>query len=244
MKRESPPNKFVATPQASRKGLIIAMDGPAGVGKSTVGQYMAQRLGYRFINTGEMFRALTWKALAEGIDVNDRTAVVRLARRLKWEFRPTQGGTTLKTFLDGQGVTVQIREERVSVNTSAVAANPGVRRFLCRLQRKLGRPGGIVMEGRDITTHVFPDADFKFYLDASAEERARRRYRQLKAAGLTADLHKIRAAILRRDWNDLKRRINPLSRAADATSIDSTHLSMRQVAEKMLRLIRSRRRGV
>ena len=213
------------------------MDGPAGVGKSTVGQFVAKRLGYHFINTGEMFRALTWKSLEEGVDVCDQEAVVRLARRLKWEFRPTEEGTTLKTFIDGEGVTVHIREERVSANSSAVAANPGVRRFLCRLQRRLGRQGGIVMEGRDITTHVFPDADFKFYLDASAEERARRRYRQLKAAGLAADLAKIHAAILQRDLNDLKRKINPLSQAADATVIDSTHLTMRQVAQRMLRII-------
>jgi cytidylate kinase len=216
------------------------MDGPAGVGKSTVGQFVAKRLGYHFINTGEMFRALTWKALEDGVDVEDQAAVVRLARRLKWEFRPTEGGVTLKTFIDGQGVTVQIREERVSRNSSAVAANPGVRRLLCRLQRRLGSRGGIVMEGRDITTHVFPDADFKFYLDASPEERARRRTRQLKASGLAADLDKILAAILQRDLNDLKRKINPLSQAEDAVVIDSTRLSMRQVAQKMLRLIRAR----
>ena len=222
------------------KGYIVAMDGPAGVGKSTVGQCVAKRLGYHFINTGEMFRALTWKALEDGVDVEDQQAVVRLAGRLKWEFRPTEGGVTLKTFIDGQGVTVQIREERVSANSSAVAANPGVRRLLCRLQRRLGRRGAIVMEGRDITTHVFPNADFKFYLDASAEERARRRYRQLKASGMPAELSKIHAAILQRDLNDLKRKINPLSQAADAMVIDSTHLSMRQVAEKMLRMIRSK----
>jgi len=229
------------SPTASRPGAIIAMDGPAGVGKSTVGQFVAKRLGYHFINTGEMFRALTWKALEEGTDLNDQGAVARLAKRLKWEFRPTEEGTTLKTFLDGQGVTVHIRAERVSVNTSAVAANSEVRRFLCSLQRRLGRRGGIVMEGRDISTHVFPDADFKFYLDASPEERARRRYRQLKASGLSADLQRIHAAILQRDLNDLKRKINPLSQAADAVVIDSTRLTMRQVAEKMLRLIRSRR---
>lgn len=224
---------------AARRGLVIAMDGPAGVGKSTVGQYVAKKLGYHFINTGEMFRALTWKALEEGVGVEDQKAVTLLARRLKWEFRPAENGVALKTFIDGRGVTVQIREERVSRNSSAVAANPGVRRLLCRIQRRLGRAGGIVMEGRDITTHVFPDADFKFYLDASAEERARRRYRQLKASGLEADLAKIRNAIVRRDFNDLQRKINPLSQAADAVVIDSTHLTMRQVAEKMLRLIRA-----
>jgi len=232
--------KAGAAPKAARRRLVIAMDGPAGVGKSTVGQFVAKKLGYHFINTGEMYRALTWKALEEGVDVDDQEAVVRLARRLKWEFRPAGGGTTLKTFIDGQGVTLQIRQERVSRNSSAVAANPGVRRFLCRLQRRLGARGGIVMEGRDITTHVFPDADFKFYLDASPEERARRRYRQLQAAGLPGDLHKIHAAILQRDLNDLKRKINPLSQAQDALLIDSTHLTMRQVSNKILRLVHSR----
>lgn len=220
-----------------RKRLIIAMDGPAGVGKSTVGQFVAKRLGYNFINTGEMFRALTWKALEDGVDVADRAAVVRLAKRLKWDFRPDAGGVALKTFIDGRGVTLHIRSERVSANTSAVASNPGVRVLLCRMQRRLGAGGGIVMEGRDISTHVFPDADFKFYLDASALERARRRYKQLKASGLEADLKDIHAAILRRDRNDVGRKHNPLSRAADAVVIDSTRLSMLQVARKMLRII-------
>ncbi len=220
-----------------RKRLIIAMDGPAGVGKSTVGRCVAKRLGYRFINTGEMFRALTWRALKEKLDLHDQAAVLRLAKRLKWEFRPARGGAALTTFVDGKAAVAHIRSERVSVNTSIVAANPGVRRFLCRLQRRLGRRGGIVMEGRDITTHVFPNADFKFYLDASAAERARRRHRQLKALGLPADLRRIHAAILARDLDNIQRRLNPLRRAADAVVIDSTHLTMPQVARKMLRLI-------
>lgn len=221
-----------------QRGLIIAMDGPAGVGKSTVGNLVAKNLGYHFINTGEMYRALTWKSLEENLDVTDGSAVTELAKKLKWEFRPTEEGTTLKTFIDGQGVTVQIRDERVSRNSSAVAAHPGVRKFLCSLQRKLGEKGSIVMEGRDITTHVFPDADFKIYLDASIEERATRRYRQLKASGHDADLQKIKEAILTRDLNDLKRKINPLQQAPDAIVIDSTHLTMQQVARKILRLIR------
>lgn len=223
----------------SRRGLIIAMDGPAGVGKSTVGGLVAKALGCKFINTGEMYRALTWKALESGVDLNDQDAVVELAKKLTWEFKPVEeGGTTLKTFLDGQGVTIQIREERVSVNSSLVAANPGVRKFLSKLQRELGQDGAIVMEGRDITTHVFPDADAKIYLDASPEERASRRYRQLKAAGQEADKAAILAAILKRDLNDLKREINPLKQAPDALVIDSTHLSMHEVAEKILRHVR------
>ena len=222
-----------------RKGLIIAMDGPAGVGKSTIGGLLAKSLGYQFINTGEMYRALTWKALEEGLDLDDSDAVLALARKLKWEFKPVEdGGTTLKTYIDGVPVTMQIREERVSVNSSRVAANPGVRKFLSKLQRELGEDGAIVMEGRDITTHVFPDADAKIYLDASPEERASRRYRQLKAAGQEADRAAILSAILKRDLNDLKREINPLKQAPDALVIDSTHLTMHQVADKILRHVR------
>ena len=222
-----------------RKGLIIAMDGPAGVGKSTIGGLLAKSLGYQFINTGEMYRALTWKALEEGLDLDDHDAVLALAKKLKWEFKPVEeGGTTLKTYIDGVPVTVQIREERVSVNSSRVAANPGVRKFLSKLQRDLGEEGAIVMEGRDITTHVFPDADAKVYLDAAPEERAARRFKQLKAAGQQADKAAILSAILKRDLNDLKREINPLKQAPDALVIDSTHLTMHQVADKILRHVR------
>ncbi len=227
-----------------RKGLVIAMDGPAGVGKSTVGGLVAKSLGYKFINTGEMYRALTWKGLESGVDLNDQDAVVELAKKIEWEFKPIEeGGSTLKTFIDGVPVTVQIREEKVSINSSLVAANPGVRKFMSKLQRELGvyqarEAGGIVMEGRDITTNVFPDADVKIYLDASPEERADRRYRQLKAAGQEADRDKILAAILKRDLNDLKREINPLKQAEDALVIDSTKLTMHEVAEKILRRIR------
>ena len=222
-----------------KKGFVIAMDGPAGVGKSTVGGLVAKSLGYKFINTGEMYRALTWKALENGLDLNDNEAVLGLAKSLTWEFKPVdEAGTTLKTFINGQGVTQQIREEKVSVNSSLVAGNPGVRKFLSKLQRELGEGGSIVMEGRDITTNVFPDADVKIYLDASPEERADRRYRQLKAAGQEADRDKILAAILKRDLNDLKREINPLKQAPDALVIDSTRLTLHQVADKILRRIR------
>lgn len=224
-------------------GWIIAMDGPAGVGKSTIGNLVAKELGYHFINTGEMYRALTWRALEDAVELSDEAAVEALAKRLKWEFFPTDEGTTLKTFIDGQGVTTQIRDERVSANSSVVAANGGVRKFMCRLQRKLGEKGGIVMEGRDITTHVFPDADFKIYLDASIDERATRRYRQLKASGHAADRQKIKEAILTRDLSDLKRKINPLTQAEGAMVIDSTDLTLHEVAQKILKAIRGGRNG-
>jgi cytidylate kinase len=217
------------------------MDGPAGVGKSTVGNLVAKELGYHFINTGEMYRALTWKALDRRLDLRDEKAVEVLAKSLEWSFHPTEEGTALKTYIDGQGVTAQIRDERVSANSSIVAANKGVRKFMCRLQRRLGGKGGIVMEGRDITTHVFPDADFKIYLDASIDERATRRYRQLRSAGHKANRQKIKEAILTRDLNDLKRKINPLTQARDAIVIDSTHLSLHEVSRKIIRMIKGPR---
>ncbi|MBI5623211.1 MAG: (d)CMP kinase [Elusimicrobia bacterium] len=222
---------------ARRKGKIIAIDGPAGVGKSTVGHLVAERLGYDFINTGEMFRALAWKAIAAGVPVEDLRAVAALAGRLKWEFRPTPE-RTLKTFIDGESVAPFLRDEGVSAASSAVAANPGVRRFMCRLQRRLGAAGAIVMEGRDIGTHVFPDAEHKIYLDADVDERARRRYRQLRASGAKARLQAVREAMLKRDLNDLKRKINPLSTASDAVVLDSTHLTLHEVAEKIIRMVR------
>ncbi len=220
-----------------RRPLIIAMDGPAGVGKSTVGQLVAKSLGYQFVNTGEMYRALTWKSLERGIDPADAEAVAALAKTLKWTFLPTEEGR-LRTFVDGENVAGHIRDERVSRHASSVAANPAVRRTLCGLQRRLGRLGGIVMEGRDIATHVFPDADVKIYLDASIEERADRRYRQLTAAGHVVDRQKIKEAILLRDLGDLKRKINPLSIDPDAWVIDSTRLTMHQVSRRILAIIR------
>jgi len=220
-------------------GLVIAMDGPAGVGKSTVGTLVAKELGYRFINTGEMYRALTWKALEKGVDLSSARALTRLALDTLWEFKTNEDGVVIRTFIDGEGVTVRIREERVSKNSSAVAAAPGVRKHLRMLQRRLGKDGGIVMEGRDITTNVFPNADYKVYLDASVEERAARRTRQLRAQGKEADLEAIKESILQRDRRDLERRINPLMQAKDAIVIDSTHLTMHEVADKILSHIRS-----
>lgn len=219
-----------------RKKLIIAMDGPAGVGKSTVGHLVAKRLGYFFLNTGEMYRALTWKALKEGTDLKDSKALAKLARSTQWSFQA--GENRLRVCIDGEVIGSQIRAESVSRNSGAIAGVPEIRRHLRRIQRRLGREGGVVMEGRDITTNVFPDADFKFYLDASLKERAKRRYRQLQQQDHEVTLKRIEEGILSRDMQDFQRKINPLRQAQDAIFIDSTEMSLHKVAQKILNCIK------
>jgi len=223
-----------------RKKLIIAVDGPAGAGKSDVGSFVARELGYWFVNTGEMYRALTWKALQRGISPEDERALIRLAKELKWEFKPVDGA--LRTYLNGRPVGQAIRAEKVGRCSSQVASVAGVRKVLRNLQRRLGRSGGVVMEGRDITTDVFPNADFKFYLDASLKERALRRYRQLRARGKRVDLEHIKQWILKRDFQDSRRKVNPLRKAEDAVVVDTTRMTLRQVARYLLRHILSAQR--
>lgn len=224
-----------------RRRLVIAIDGPAGVGKSSVGCLVAKRLGYKFINTGEMYRALTWKAMEEDADLQDGRVLTGLARRLRWGFETGPEGVVIRTTLDGRSVSKHIVDERVSRNTSAIAGVPGVRKHLRMLQRRLGRDGGIVMEGRDIATNVFPDAELKIYLDASIDERASRRTRQLRSQGHKVRLCDIRQAIAERDRHDLQRRINPLRQAKDAVVVDSTSLTLQAVAGRILRLVKARR---
>lgn len=224
-----------------RRGWIIAMDGPAGVGKSTVGRLVAGKLGFGFLNTGEMFRALAWKCLQQKVDPSKARSVLALAKKLSWEFR-TLSGAQIRTFVDGELVDKQIRQEKVSRAASTVAAHPGVRTLMRKMQRDLGKAGRIVMEGRDITTAVFPDADFKIYLDASIDERAKRRYAQLKTQGFSADLDTIRKSIRARDMNDIRRKVNPLKQAEDAIVIDSSRLTLQQVARKIIKYIKARER--
>jgi CMP/dCMP kinase len=228
-------------PERRRRGWLIAMDGPAGVGKSTVGRLVAKRLGMHFLNSGEMYRALTWKALKDGVDPQNGKAVYKLARRIRWEFKPGRGAV-IRTYVDGTAVGAQIRSERVSKNSSFIAAIPEVRRMMRNMQRKVGERGRIVMEGRDITTNVFPEADFKIYLDASIDERAERRHRQLKAHGFNSSLEDIRRSVRERDLKDLQRKINPLRQAPDAIVIDSTHLTLEQVSDRIVRAVRRRDR--
>lgn len=217
------------------KTLIIAIDGPAGSGKSTIGKMVAERLGYVHLSTGAMYRAIGWKAQQEGIGVENISGLTALIERTEIEFRRVSERD--KIFVDGNDVTEILATNDAGKLASAVAAIPEVRHGLLSLQRRAGKHGGVVLDGRDIGTVVFPDADVKFYLDASPEERAQRRFIQLSQQGIATDLTQLIADITQRDQNDSSRTVAPLRRAEDAIYIDSSSLSLDAVVNLMLQEI-------
>ncbi len=219
-------------------GIVIAIDGPAGVGKSTVGKLVAGRLGYSFISTGKMYRALAWKALETGAALEDDEGLVKLAGSLNWEF-PRRPGPEIGVSLDGRGLDLELSEERVSKASSGIAKLAGVRLFMRGMQRAAGAAGGVVMEGRDIGTNVFPDAELKVYLDASPEARAERRSGQLRDRGIEADYSRILDFIIKRDAQDSGRKNNPLKKAEGAYYLDSTFLPRGKVVDAILDLFRN-----
>jgi cytidylate kinase len=214
--------------------LVVAIDGPSGVGKGTVARTISRALGYRHIDTGAMYRAVGWKALREGLPLDDEGAVARVAERA--DIRVEDG-----VSIDGYDVAAAIRTPEVDRASAAVARLPRVREILVARQRRLGATGGVVMEGRDIGTVVFPAADVKIYLDASAEERARRRAAD-PAHGGRADATAVAAAIAARDKSDTTRAASPLSLAPDAIRIDTTAMSIEQVVSRVLELVQAARR--
>ena len=214
------------------KKLIIAIDGPAGSGKSSIGDMLAERLGYIHLSTGAIYRALGWKANARGIDFSDVPALERLIEETSIEFQRREDGP-VAVLLDGEDVSERIVTNEVGMLASAVSAIPEVRKGLLSLQRKAGQEGEVILDGRDIGTVVFPDADVKFYLDASAEERARRRRLQLQEQGIESNLERLIQDIRKRDHDDSTREIAPLRQAEDAVYIDSSTLSREDVVEKM-----------
>ncbi|MBC7235111.1 MAG: (d)CMP kinase [Chloroflexi bacterium] len=218
--------------------ITIAIDGPAASGKSTVGGIVADRLGYLYFDTGVMYRAVTWAALERGIPIEDEAAVTRLAETLLIQVEPPtiDDGRQYTVLADGVDVTWKIREPEVNHYVSPVSAYRGVRRALTEQQRRIGAPGGVVMVGRDIGTVVLPQAEVKIYLDASVEERARRRYIEMIQRGQTADMAAVLADLRRRDQIDSSRDAAPLCAAEDAVIIDSTDLSIEQVVERVLAL--------
>jgi len=217
------------------KALIIAIDGPAGSGKSTVSKIVANRLALLYIDTGAMYRALTLKAMRQGIDLEDEDALVSLARSSKIGLVEKN---KLSVFLDGEDVSLEIRRPDVTANVKYVARVPGVRHEMVALQRSIGqRCGGAILEGRDIGTVVFPNADYKFYLDASPEERAKRRCKELIESGQKTSEISVKEDILARDESDMKRSVGALKKCDDAIFIDTTGLSIDGVTEKILSYI-------
>ncbi|MBD9149570.1 (d)CMP kinase [Candidatus Avelusimicrobium fimicolum] len=218
-------------------GYLIAIDGTAGTGKSSVGCAVAAHLGYGFLSTGEMYRALAYKVFAKKINPEDHDAVLEAARQLRFTFM-RQPDAKLKMFVDGEYLGDKLQLEEVGAVASRVSTNGEARRVLTDKMRDVGEDGGIVMEGRDVGTVVFPDAEIKFYLDASAEERAKRRVNQLKDAGQKADYNQILKMIQERDYRDSHRAVSPLKPAEDAVVIDTSALTMQQVIDAVLEKIK------
>jgi cytidylate kinase len=212
--------------------VIVAIDGPSGAGKGTVARAVAARLGYRHVDTGAMYRALAWLGLREGIDLADEAAVAALGERASFDLDDG------RIAIDGHDVRTAIRTPEIDRGATAVARHPAVRRVLVARQRELGAGGGVVMEGRDIGTVVFPDAPVKIYLDASPEERARRRAADpAHASSKTAQLSEVATALAERDKNDSTRPVSPLAIAPDATVIDTTGVAIEEVIERVLQLV-------
>jgi cytidylate kinase len=219
----------------NHKRLVIAIDGPAGSGKSTVSKLVAKRLGLVYIDTGAMYRALTLKAVRSGIDLEDEGALVELARSTDVDLKYDNGRQIV--LLDSEDVAGLIRTAELTKKVKYIARVPGVRHEMVRMQRRMGERSGAVMEGRDITTVVFPDADHKFYLDADPEERTLRRFKELKGSGSSVTLDEIRRDVASRDDSDMRREVGALKIADDAVVVDTTHLSIEGVVEKVLSYI-------
>lgn len=217
------------------KKLVVAIDGPAGAGKSTVAQLAAKELGYTYIDTGAMYRAVAWKVLQQGGEVTDEK-ILAVIPDIDVDLSYENGKTTVR--VDGQDVTGEIRTPEVSHIVSQVAALGPVREKMVDLQRKMAERGGVLMDGRDIATNVLPGADVKIYLTASIAERANRRYKELREKGLAVNLADIERDIAARDKADMEREISPLVQAENATLLDTTGMTIPEVVARIIGMCR------
>jgi cytidylate kinase len=233
---------FIADKRGARlKEMIIAIDGPAGAGKSTVAQRMARRLHFGYLDTGAMYRALTLKALRGHLDLDDEDRLASMASGLELRMEyASRRRPPYRMLMDNEDVTSAIRSREVSAHVSQVSSHPCVRKEMVRKQRNLATEGGVVVEGRDVGTVVFPQADMKFFVTASVKERARRRYLEMNKDGYDVSLHTIQQEMVRRDHLDSTRAYNPLKRAPDAHLVDTTGENVSQVVGRLLRLVKER----
>ncbi|SDW58249.1 cytidylate kinase [Marininema mesophilum] len=219
------------------KQLSVAIDGPAGAGKSTVARQVAKQLGLTYVDTGAMYRAITWKALTNGVDLTHEDAITQMAKNTDLRLSMDVKGSDV--WVDGTTVSEEIRSPEVTSNVSTIAGQSKVREVLVDKQREMGRRGGVVMDGRDIGTHVLPDAEVKIFLTASIEERARRRYQEMVRRGFKVDLEQLKKEIGLRDEKDKNREHSPLRPAEDAIHLDTTGLSINDVIGRILQYCRT-----
>ncbi len=219
--------------------MTIAIDGPAGSGKSTVARAVADRLGYLYIDTGAMYRAVAYRALRDGVSIADEERLTQLAEGMQMEFVHEADGT-LRLIVDGEDVSEAIRTPVVSQLASPVSVLAGVRQRLVALQRQMGADGRVVMEGRDIQTVVFPEAEVKIFLTASDDQRARRRHLELRQRGEEITFEQVKREMQERDQRDSQRSLAPLARAPDAVEIDTDRKSIDEVVEAVLQVVRQK----
>ncbi len=216
--------------------MIIAIDGPAGAGKSSVAKRIAQKLGFLYIDTGAMYRALTLKVLEEGLDISDTAKIVKAALSAGIDLSSDADGS-LKVLLDGRDVSLQIRQPRIARFVSDIAKIKEVREIMVKTQRGFGARGPCVLDGRDIGTVVFPEADKKFYIDARITERVRRRHRELQESGQKIEVKEVEHDLRNRDMIDSTRKVAPLKKAQDAVYIDTTEMTIEEVVNTLLKII-------